>query len=1077
MSALLSASLLLIVIDSPALAESSAAQGSNAQVPVKIKLTTDMLINETGLGDAGLLVDEQDEAGSTPVNAEYTNWLVNNNQSYLYPAGAVIDLGRRYKITGVYLYDPAGSSGDFKVSYGPPFQWIELFTDPLKGDNVWNKHDADVETRFLQLSKVSSDVAMSEIVVYGYPLEDMPAASLKPAPTSFAIPVNEAIGTNAFIDSPIEQMKATGVIREYHNWSFVEEQEGQNKFSPSANNYWDFDEYYKQLKDAGIIASPAIQGNAPYVNGSWNGQPIKQGADPLDPQSYYMHASHLYQYAARYGSSPVPLDTIKVAPGQEKKTGLGYLSYYEDWNEPDASWQGDGSVYFSPYEFAAMVSADYDGHQSALGEAYGVKNADPNAKLVMGGLADPGSVGNVSANSYIRAMKFWSDYHRTDGVFPADVLNIHHYWDTGWAGSPQSPEEGHMKEWLEQFVQFRDRYLPGKELWLTEFGYDTSKGMDPLGYWGSRTSTQSEQMQADWIIRGFLASLSAGIDRTTQYMIRDANDDPNNNIQYSSSGFTSTRNTGEVPKISYYYMYAFKDALKGMVFDKAVQAIDPNVWIYTFKSLAGSKNAYVVWSPTRNGSKVNGYKLQLDGKPSRVTSIELTDKDTDGVAKELSVQNGAVKVNVSETPLIVLTDQKAAGLSDISGSGPIAIPAKGSAETPLSATVTDQNAAPLGTESVHWSVTDSSGRKANGLSIDKKGVLAVKSSAQAGSYTITASASAKPAIEKSTTITLYKASAAGIEISGIDAAAIPAKGSSTAAYAGKVTDQHQAAMAGEIDWKVLDAAGHAVHDVTVDKRGVLTVNNTAAPGSYTIQASLHSNASVKAAKTVTLAPAAKVDIVSAFADGALYSQITIPPSGKITITSPYAAKSNSQADGKGVSIGNDSYAYSVVKSDTGAPVDTMSVDKSGYLTVNSRTAPGMYKLTAVSKTNPAVSGTYELNLFKLAGASISSGPDTIAIPEHDYALVKYGESTQGVALGIPAYDNMFNGNSWNYLYKWEIFDAQGKPAQDLTFNAKPDPNNTLNVSSKAKPGVYTIRITSTIDSSITAKKTITLTGK
>jgi hypothetical protein len=35
--------------------------------------------------------------------------------------------------------------------------------------------------------------------------------------------------------------------------------------------------------------------------------------------------------------------------------------------------------YSTPYEFAARSSADYDGHRKALGDTFGIKNADPNA--------------------------------------------------------------------------------------------------------------------------------------------------------------------------------------------------------------------------------------------------------------------------------------------------------------------------------------------------------------------------------------------------------------------------------------------------------------------------------------------------------------------------------------------------------------------------------------------------------------------------------------------------------------------------------------------------------------------------
>ncbi|MFX8887349.1 hypothetical protein ABTM83_20075, partial [Acinetobacter baumannii] len=77
---------------------------------------------------------------------------------------------------------------------------------------------------------------------------------------------------------------------------------------------------------------------------------------------------------------------------------------------------------------------------------------------------------------YIRAIKLWSDAHR-GGSFPFDAINVHLYNNNGTNQSDGSigvsPEQDLMKEQLEDIVEYRNTYLPGKEVWLTEFGYDT----------------------------------------------------------------------------------------------------------------------------------------------------------------------------------------------------------------------------------------------------------------------------------------------------------------------------------------------------------------------------------------------------------------------------------------------------------------------------------------------------------------------------------------------------------------------------------------------------------------------------
>ena len=65
---------------------------------------------------------------------------------------------------------------------------------------------------------------------------------------------------------------------------------------------------------------------------------------------------------------------------------MNTLAYFENWNEENKWWKGR-AAYFSPYEFAAMCSADYDGHRCAMGATVGVKNADPKALMVMAAAA------------------------------------------------------------------------------------------------------------------------------------------------------------------------------------------------------------------------------------------------------------------------------------------------------------------------------------------------------------------------------------------------------------------------------------------------------------------------------------------------------------------------------------------------------------------------------------------------------------------------------------------------------------------------------------------------------------------
>ena len=113
-------------------------------------------------------------------------------------------------------------------------------------------------------------------------------------------------------------------------------------------------------------------------------------------------------------------------------------------------------------------------------------------------------------------------------------------------------------------------------------------------------------------------------------------------------------NTVEVKKDSYYYLYTLKNALGDYTFDSKVQAYDENVMIYKFVTDEG-KEAYAVWCPTSDGTKVNDYQLRIDSESATV--IEAIYGDIDGVHTEIIADEyGYVSVDVSENPIYVIVD-------------------------------------------------------------------------------------------------------------------------------------------------------------------------------------------------------------------------------------------------------------------------------------------------------------------------------------------------------------------------------------------------------------------------------------
>ena len=625
--------------------QTSAATGGAAD---RIVIRPEMLLNEAARGDAFQLFDEPDAA--TPK----TVWNDGYNK-LSYPLGAWVDLGREYQIREIAVYDSNGT-GNFQVESGVPFKWQPLFADPLTNYQTWNRHALNVRTRFLHFIVPDPGTSVPEVQIFGKAVGPVAVAKTPVAakPRPFAT-MDALIGTNAFIDDPVDKMSAVGFVREYHNWSWDAGDGSPTAraypnnlvaFNPSAGGGggWFFDDYYRKLKQAGITVCPAIQGSVSWLTKQTSATPVDPGGNALSPSSYKAHSDHMFQFAARYGSRKVPDSLLKLAPNQPRLSGLNLLRYFENANEPDATWNGPNG-YSSPFILAARCSADYDGDQKKMGTSFGVKNADPNAQLVLGGLA------GLNLN-YIKSMKAWADWNR-GGSFPADVINVHHYSnDGGEQGEGEgktgiSPEADHLEKRLRELVTYCNRELPGKELWLTEFGYDTLGAS--VQHAPAIGSASAEETQARWLVRSYLVAASAGVSRAAQYMLRDVN--PTDTTKFSTSGLVTQKGEWK-PKTSWYYTAALKNRLTGMRFAGEVPSKNDKVRVFKFASDQG-KTAFVVWCPTSDDSRVANFSLPVGGAKA-ATLVTLQSGQTSGVATPAKIQNGAISLEASEKPAIVL---------------------------------------------------------------------------------------------------------------------------------------------------------------------------------------------------------------------------------------------------------------------------------------------------------------------------------------------------------------------------------------------------------------------------------------
>ncbi len=597
------------------------------------------------LRDVSYLFNDQDKVPAssedTSVDSElweatdHSNWKPNEQSEYG-DNSFYIDFGANYVITGFCFMDSNGIT-DWTVESGEPFAWNEIHSFTTDAYNTWRGVTLDnpQTTRYLRFSTGSGDTGVAELALYGYKASDLTEEQIaKTAPKPNTSPQTNlsaggVVGFNAFIDDPMTAIMAAGNVREYHNFSWLLDSEGKVRFDQGT---WGFmDSFYTSMKEQNISIIPCFQGGSSvvYGNDTYPEIPAAEGADTLDPASYTVHAQAMYQVAARYGSNKdVDLETIDIAEGQEVKVGLGLLNVLENSNEPNKSWSGKAN-YFTPYELAAMCSADYDGHEGTIPNA-GVKNADPDFKLAMGGL-----VGTESMLTYLTEMKLWFDYNRTDGKFAVDIINVHIGPDD------YNPESSGFSDKIAMLQAWIDENAPGTELWISEFEVPMSdcevEGTD-------NHDNENYQLQyARRVARTYLTAIGAGVDRVTKFQLRDEGEGV-----YYNSGLVTQKGSWK-KKLAWYYVSCMSDVLEYA--DFTADRSDENVSIYEFTDRQTGEIITCIWSPTNENRIVEDYQLSVGDS----TYAYLTEPSeyAEGTTTELAVENGTVTIDVTETPVFI----------------------------------------------------------------------------------------------------------------------------------------------------------------------------------------------------------------------------------------------------------------------------------------------------------------------------------------------------------------------------------------------------------------------------------------
>jgi hypothetical protein len=403
----------------------------------------------------------------------------------------ILDLNATYSLTSVFAYRSWGThnvsviiSHDGFSPSSPSALWVWAFGTLIPPGQGWINQSfasSPVSGRYVTVTADGpTGSGFLELVLYG----TLTAPAPPPPPPLFidVPPLSALLGANGFVWIPPENYTGiVGSIREYQDADWSEHTANESAFQPISIGFF-LDDWYGNASTRGVGVHQCSQKSPQWVHGTssnssaemaWKPLTDAQFATPLAASvasSYWVPADHAFQVGARYGRTPVPLGQLKLAPGQPPKTALGILDWFEPMNEVDGTWNDGRNGFYASVEYAAHLSAAYDGHGGSMGAGMGILAADPTMRVATSGLA-----GFDTAADYFETMRLWSVAHRPAGDFPAHALNVHHYSQNAAATAGISPEDDRLAEKLAALCAYRDAALPGKQVWLSEFGCAVSR--------------------------------------------------------------------------------------------------------------------------------------------------------------------------------------------------------------------------------------------------------------------------------------------------------------------------------------------------------------------------------------------------------------------------------------------------------------------------------------------------------------------------------------------------------------------------------------------------------------------------
>ena len=226
-----------------------------------------------------------------------------------------------------------------------------------------------------------------------------------------------------------------------------------------------------------------------------------------------------------------------------------------------------------------------------------------------------------------------------------DVVNVHQYaqvegWPTWRRSYPEDRSINYLNV-IQSAIDWRDQHAAGKQVWLTEFGYDSAtsdairKRKKPYERWVGVTDTQ----QAQWIVRSFLLFSAMDLHRAYLYFFNDSD----KASPHAAAGLT--RNFK--PKPSFHAMAHLYQTLGDYRFERIVQVTKDGLHVYSYRN--PSARILVAWIGSGESKRTKAIIPTNAAKVRRATRMPLKAGEAESVT--FKSVDGGIELEVGGSPV------------------------------------------------------------------------------------------------------------------------------------------------------------------------------------------------------------------------------------------------------------------------------------------------------------------------------------------------------------------------------------------------------------------------------------------